>query len=88
MWCVYATLGEQCRALLHNVSYQENFPKFHDAGGGPFLRGSILGDIGTKDVNRGLPYKLWFELKLRDNLLNGSLIAFSQRKKASGIHIL
>ncbi|MBL0714461.1 MAG: beta-lactamase family protein [Desulfosarcina sp.] len=81
---VYATLGEQRRAGLQSVTYQNDFPKFNNAGGGPFLRGWMTGDIGTEDVNRGRPYKLWLELKLRDNVLNGSLIAFSQRKNPTG----
>jgi hypothetical protein len=35
-------------------------------------------------VNRGRPYKLWLELKRRDNVLNGALIAFSQREIYTG----
>jgi CubicO group peptidase (beta-lactamase class C family) len=81
---VYATLSDQPRTLLQNVSYQEDFPKFMNAGGGSFLRGWVLGKLETEDVNRGRPYKLALELKLRDNLLNGSMIAFSQREIFSG----
>jgi len=44
----------------------------------------VLGELGTEDVNRGRPYKLWLELKLRDNVLNGSLIVFSQREIYTG----
>lgn len=81
---IYATLGEQPRTLLQSVSYQDSLPQFLNAGGGPFLRGWIRGELETADVNRGRPYKLWFEFKLRDNVLNGSLIAFSQREIPTG----
>ncbi len=59
-------------------------PQFLNAGGGPFLRGWMRGELETADVNRGRPYKLWLELKRRDNVLNGSLIAFSQREIYTG----
>jgi len=81
---IYAALSDQSRTLLQNVSYRDGFPKFMNAGGGPFLRGWVLGELGTEDVNRGRPYKLWLELKLRDNVLNGSLIVFSQREIYTG----
>ena len=80
----YATLGEQSRTLVHDVSYRDNLPQFLNAGGGPFLRGWVQGELETADVNRGQPYKLWFEIKLRDNVLNGSLITFSQREIYTG----
>jgi hypothetical protein len=81
---IYATLGEQPRTLLQSVSYQDSLPQFLNAGGGPFLRGWMRGELETADVNRGRPYKLWLELKRRDNVLNGSLIAFSQREIYTG----
>ena len=81
---IHATLGEQPRTLLQNVSYQDNLPHILNAGGGPFLRGWMRSEFETADVNRGRPYKLWLELKLRDNVLNGSLIAFSQREMFTG----
>ena len=81
---VYATLGEQPRDLSQDVSYQDHLPQFMNAGGGPFLRGWVRGKLDTADVNRGQPYKLWLELRLRDNVLNGSLIAFSQREIYTG----
>ena len=80
----YATLGEQPRDLFRNVSYQDHLPQFLNAGGGPFLRGWMRGELETADVNRGQPYKLWLELRLRDKALNGSLIAFSQREYYTG----
>ena len=81
---IHATLGQQPRTLLQSVSYQDNLPQFLNAGGGPFLRGWLPGELDTADVNRGRPYKLWLELKLRENVLNGSLIAFSQREFYTG----
>jgi len=81
---IYATLSDQPRTLLQNISYQEDFPKFMNAGGGSFLRGWVLGKLETEDINRGRPYKLALELKLRDNILNGSMIAFSQREIFTG----
>jgi CubicO group peptidase (beta-lactamase class C family) len=89
---IYATLGEQPRTLpfdrlrtqLQSVSYQDSLPQFLNAGGGPFLRGWMRGELETADVNRGRPYKLWLELKLRENVLNGSLITFSQREIYTG----
>jgi hypothetical protein len=44
----------------------------------------MQGELETADVNRGRPCRLWLELKLRDNVLNGSLIAFSQRDFYTG----
>ena len=76
---IYATLDGRSRTLLQSVSYQESVPQFMNAGGGPLLRGAMQGELGTADVNRGRPYKLWLELKLRENVLNGTLVAFSQR---------
>ena len=81
---IYAILGEQPRTLLQRVSYQDSLPQFLNAGGGLFLRGWMGGELDTADVNRGRPYKLWLELKLRENVLNGSLIAFSQREFYTG----
>jgi CubicO group peptidase (beta-lactamase class C family) len=89
---IYATLSEQPRTLfldrprtqLQSVSYQDSLPHFLNAGGGAFLRGWMRGELETADVNRGRPYKLWLELKRRDDVLTGSLIAFSQREMYTG----
>jgi CubicO group peptidase (beta-lactamase class C family) len=77
---IYANLAEQPRVPLRNVSYQETLPQFINAGGGPFLRCWMQCDLETADVKRGRPSKLWLELKLRQDVLNGSLVAFSQRE--------
>jgi hypothetical protein len=81
---VYTTMGDQSRSILRNVGYRDNPHRFKNAGGGFFLRGRIQGKLETADVNRGQPYKLSLELKLRDNVLSGSLIAFSQKKLYTG----
>ena len=41
-----------------------------------WLTGRMQGDIGTNDANRR-PYLLRSDLKLRDEILNGTLIAIS-----------
>jgi hypothetical protein len=80
-----ATLGEQSDTTpLIDSSYQVNYPTSMNAGGGPFLRGWVQGELWTADVNRGKPIKLLLELKHRGNVLNGSLIAFSQRTFYTG----
>jgi CubicO group peptidase (beta-lactamase class C family) len=81
---VYATLGDQSRAPVQNLSYRDSLPQFLNAGGGPYLRGWMQGELETADVQRGRPYRLWLELKLRGNALNGSLIALSQREFPTG----
>jgi CubicO group peptidase (beta-lactamase class C family) len=81
---LYAMLGAQPRTLLHGVSYREGFAPFLNAGGGPFLRGWLEGELRTGDVRRGRPYRLWLEVTLRNGVLNGSLIAFSQRENPAG----
>ena len=81
---IHATLGKQPCTLLQSVSYQDNVPQFLNEGGDHFLRGWMPGEPETADVNRERPYKLGLELKLRENVLNGSLIAFSHRKKYNG----
>ena len=81
---VYATMGDQQRTPLRQVSYRDSQPQFMNAGGGPFLRGCLVGDLNTEDASRGSPYKLWLELKLREGQLTGVLIAFSQRTLYTG----
>jgi hypothetical protein len=78
-------MGDQFRTILQKVSYSDNPNQvMMNANGGFFLRGCMQGKLETADVNRGKPYRLWLELKLRNNVLNGSLIAFSQRKFYTG----
>jgi CubicO group peptidase (beta-lactamase class C family) len=81
---IFANLAEQPRVRLQNVSYQDTLPQFINAGGGFFLRGWMRCDLETADVKRGRPSKIWLELKRRENVLNGSLVAFSQRELYTG----
>ena len=81
---IHTTMGDQPTGILRNVSYQNKPHRFKNVGGGYFLRGWIQGDLETSDVKRGRPSKLWLELKLRNDVLNGSLIVFSQRKLPTG----
>jgi CubicO group peptidase (beta-lactamase class C family) len=81
---IYATLGEQPRTLLQQVSYRDSLPQFMNAGGGPYLRGSTTKNLDTEDMARGAPYKLWLELKHRDGQLAGVLVAFSQKTLYTG----
>ena len=81
---IHTTMDGESTDALRNVTYQNQPHRFKNAGGGYFLRGWIQGDIETVDVKRGKPNKLWLELKLRNNVLNGSLISFSQRKFYTG----
>jgi CubicO group peptidase (beta-lactamase class C family) len=73
---IYANLNNQTRIMVSDINYQSDFlGVFKSAGGGPFLRGSFKGDLRTEDTLRHPPDRLWFELKLRGNILNGSLLA-------------
>lgn len=62
---VHVKLGEQLTTLLDDVSFVDGY-----------FKGRMACDIGTEDVNR-LPYHLYVELRHRDKVLNGSLIAKS-----------
>jgi CubicO group peptidase (beta-lactamase class C family) len=69
---VHAKLGDQMWTLLNDSVFDDGY-----------LRGKIMGDIGTEDANR-LPYHLHLVLKLRGRVLNGSMIAMSQPGKRAG----
>jgi CubicO group peptidase (beta-lactamase class C family) len=81
---VFARLGGQGRVRLQKVSWRSDFPEFNCAGGGPYLRGRLPGELDSEDVRRGSPSTLWLELKPRSGMLTGSLIAFSQRENPTG----
>jgi hypothetical protein len=44
----------------------------------------VEGELHTGDANRRQPYRLWLELKIRGNMLNGSLVPFSRREFPTG----
>jgi CubicO group peptidase (beta-lactamase class C family) len=69
---VHASLGDQLLTLLNDVTFDNGY-----------LRGKMMGDIGTEDANR-LPYYLHLELKLRGRVQDGSMIAKSQPGKRAG----
>ena len=59
----HVQLGDDLWTLLNNARFD-----------GEYLRGGFRGDIGTEDANR-TDYVLSLELKLRGDVLNGSVIA-------------
>lgn len=69
---VHAQLGNQLKALVNEV-------KFRDGT----LKGIFLGDIGTEDANRR-PYRLHLDLQLREEVLNGVVIALTHVEGANG----
>ena len=62
---IHAQLGAQLKTLLNDVSFKNGY-----------LGGRMMGDIGTEDANRK-PYHLHVSLKLREQALNGAIIAIS-----------
>ncbi len=62
---VYVQLGDRPWTVLGHATFSEGV-----------LSGVFSGDIGTEDANRR-PYNLRLEVKKRDDVLNGSLIALS-----------
>lgn len=62
---VHLQLGDQLKSLV-------NHPRLHDG----YLTGVTSGNLGTEDANR-MKYYVELDLKLRDDVLNGSLIARS-----------
>ncbi|WP_420447199.1 serine hydrolase domain-containing protein [Candidatus Palauibacter sp.] len=62
---VHVQLGDQLWTLLNNARLD-----------GGYLRGGFKGDIGTEDANR-TDYVLSLELRLRGDVLNGSVTAIT-----------
>ena len=62
---VHVQLGDDLWTLLNNARFD-----------GEYLRGGFRGDIGTEDANR-TDHVLSFELRLRGDTLNGSVIAIT-----------
>jgi CubicO group peptidase (beta-lactamase class C family) len=62
---IHARLKDQLWALLNDARLMDGR-----------LSGKMLGNIGTEDANRR-PYDLHLDLKLRGNVLNGSITAIS-----------
>lgn len=62
---VHARLGDQLWALVNDAKFEDGH-----------LTGKMIGDIGTEDANRRR-YHLHLDLRLREGVLNGSIIAMS-----------
>ncbi|MCZ0933588.1 MAG: serine hydrolase [Gemmatimonadetes bacterium] len=62
---VHVQLGDDLWTLLNNARFD-----------GEYLRGGFRGDIGTEDANR-TDYVLSVELRLRGDVLNGSVMAIT-----------
>jgi CubicO group peptidase (beta-lactamase class C family) len=69
---ITARLGDQLWTLVNEPSFEDGY-----------LRGRMMGDIGTEDANRR-PYDLHLEVKLQGNVLHGSLVAISRRANRVG----
>jgi hypothetical protein len=69
---VHAQLGTQLKTLLNDAKLEDGR-----------LTGQMFGDLGTEDTRR-LPHHLHADLKLRGEVLNGSLIALSLPAPRSG----
>lgn len=70
---VHAQLGTELKTLVNDVQFS----------GEGYLKGKMMGDIGTPDASRR-PHHLHLDLKLRDDLLNGALIAISIEDRLAG----
>lgn len=71
---VHAQLGTELKTLVNDVELKEGY-----------LIGKMIGDIGTPDASRR-PHHLHLDLKLRDNILNGAIIAISVEDRLAGAH--
>jgi hypothetical protein len=77
LWCkesgdIHAQLGDQLRTLV-------NFAEFTNST----LGGRMLGTITTDDATRR-PHEVYFDLKLRDQVLNGALYAVTPYQQGEG----
>ena len=69
---IHVKMGNQLKTLLNDVSFDEGY-----------LSGRMMGNIWTEDANRKF-YNLHVTLKLRDNVLNGAMIAISLPGQITG----
>ncbi|HEY2839377.1 MAG TPA: serine hydrolase domain-containing protein [Pirellulales bacterium] len=69
---VHVKLDDQLETLLTGARFRDGW-----------LRGRLRANLGTEDVNR-TKHELHLEVKLRDDVLNGSLIATSYREPRVG----
>jgi CubicO group peptidase (beta-lactamase class C family) len=69
---VHAQLGTQLKTLINETQFKEQY-----------FTGKMMGDIGTRDANR-YPHHLHLDLKQREDVFNGAMIAITSREKAPG----
>ncbi len=69
---VVVKIGDQLKTLLNDVVFKDGY-----------LFGRMIGNIGTDDANRH-PYNLHITMKLRGNILNGSITAITSPKDRFG----
>jgi hypothetical protein len=69
---VHAQLGTQLKTLVNKTQFKEQF-----------FEGLMMGDIGTRDTNR-YPHYLHLDLKQREEVLTGAVIALPIREKTPG----
>ena len=69
---VYAQIGTQLKTLVNKAQFKEQF-----------FEGMMMGDIGTRDANR-YPYHLYLDLKQREEMFTGAMIAITNREHAPG----
>jgi CubicO group peptidase (beta-lactamase class C family) len=72
---VIVQLGENVRAALSDPTYMNDYPLTESVGGGPYLRGWLDGRLWFEDETRTKPQQVLVELKLRDDVLSGTLTA-------------
>ncbi|MBD3180942.1 serine hydrolase [Candidatus Poribacteria bacterium] len=62
---VHVQMENQLKTLVNNVTFKDNW-----------IRGVLMGDIGTEDSNRRR-YYLHLDMKLRGDVINGAIISIS-----------
>jgi len=81
---VRARIGDSPLATMTQVAYGPSRAHMLNDGQGPYLSGRLSCDLVTADIIRGQPCKLWLELLLREDRLEGVAVAFSQRDLYTG----
>jgi hypothetical protein len=69
---VHAQLDTQLKTLVNKTQFKEQY-----------FEGKMMGDIGTRDTNR-YPHHLYLDLKQREDVLTGVVIAIPIREKVPG----
>jgi hypothetical protein len=69
---VHAQLGTQVKTLVNKAQFKKQF-----------FEGKMMGDISTSDANR-YPHLLYLDLKQREEVFTGALIAIPIRERTPG----